>query len=463
MKKQPKHVKYLKLVILLIPIFLITSIFYLNYITSQELDFFLNTGTGAYLTPNNRINPLEEVTELTGHLVYFESEIPPNSETITIQTKLKPNLPENYKISLGARNKEEWSYKYNLIYDPELNFLKNYTKINNTYQINNNIPFNTKENIIIATNLELENTPNTIEDYKEELTIINTVLRDAHTFYFYTENPIELKIKKQDLNWYNNTDNLTISIYDLNNNLISQNIIEDDSIDYIDREPAIIQELTINEDLNGIYKLEFSSFDGLIKEIQINTNKIVIDNKIFLANNDLYLQENKESKLYLKTIKPQKLKLLTYHSHGIQEINYNNNIFNFYKEDEPLFLNLDKNEYIFTIPKNDIILEYPGYFAFSEENYFEPFKKRIISLNNNKEYLLENADFIITNYNIPEEINDYIITETTFNIKKDNLFINQNKLSLVFNIPHLSREEYLNYTIPVDWIDIKIFKPGLLK
>ena len=38
-----------------------------------------------------------------------------------------------------------------------------------------------------------------------------------------------------------------------------------------------------------------------------------------------------------------------------------------------------------------------------------------------------------------------------------------NKLSLVFNIPHLSKEWYKNNTIPLDWIDITVYKPGLFK
>ena len=67
-----------------------------------------------------------------------------------------------------------------------------------------------------------------------------------------------------------------------------------------------------------------------------------------------------------------------------------------------------------------------------------------------------------TTYTQEEEINDWQTITTTFNIKEENIKIIGNKLSLVFNTPHLAQEEYKNYTIPIDYINITIYKPGLL-
>ena len=65
-------------------------------------------------------------------------------------------------------------------------------------------------------------------------------------------------------------------------------------------------------------------------------------------------------------------------------------------------------------------------------------------------------------YTQTENNNDWKIISTTFNIEEENLKIRNGKLSFVFNTPHLAQEEYKNYTIPIDYINITIYKPGLL-
>jgi hypothetical protein len=67
-----------------------------------------------------------------------------------------------------------------------------------------------------------------------------------------------------------------------------------------------------------------------------------------------------------------------------------------------------------------------------------------------------------TIYTQKEENNDWEIITTTFNIEEENLVIEKNQLSLIFWIEHLYGEEYKNYTIPIDYINITIYKPGLL-
>ena len=64
-------------------------------------------------------------------------------------------------------------------------------------------------------------------------------------------------------------------------------------------------------------------------------------------------------------------------------------------------------------------------------------------------------------YSKPPLKGEWIITETTFNI--EDLYVEDNKLSLLLNIAHLDKEEYKDYTIPIDWIEITIYKPGLIK
>ena len=68
---------------------------------------------------------------------------------------------------------------------------------------------------------------------------------------------------------------------------------------------------------------------------------------------------------------------------------------------------------------------------------------------------------MITDYAVPQKEGDWIIASTDFDIAKENLFVTEKGiLSFVFNTPHLA-EAGSNYTIPVDWIKIKVHKPGV--
>jgi hypothetical protein len=56
--------------------------------------------------------------------------------------------------------------------------------------------------------------------------------------------------------------------------------------------------------------------------------------------------------------------------------------------------------------------------------------------------------------------NSWDITKTTFNIS--DLYLQNGKLSFVFNVPHLHPNRTLEPKIPIDWINITVFKPGIL-
>ncbi|MCD4759904.1 hypothetical protein K8R33_03375 [archaeon] len=440
MKK--KHKKHIKKINYIIPIALIILVVYQNFLVEQTFNTVYNIGDEKdYLSPLNRISEkYDNQRNLTNNLVYFNVNIPTNSKTVTIKTKIKPSNIENEKISIGAKDREDWHYKYNLIYNPKINLTNK--------KVNQEI---TETNIIIATEQELTLTPNYPDNYEEKQTTINTTLRGQHTFYFYTEQPIDIQIKKQDINWYEGEDPLTITIKDINNSEIINTTIEDDNIINISKEPAIIQQTILTANLQkGIYKLEFSSFDGLIREIKINTNKIV-SKRLFLADNKLYNQETKQSKIYTES---KSINLLTYHNQGIQNITYGETKIELEDKHKSQTLILNQPTTL-TFPENDIIVESTGYLALNEENYFNPFTNTIIPLEN-----YEQADYIITNYIEPIKEGEYIITETTFNI--EDLYIKDNKLSLLFNIPHLGKEEYKNYTIPIDYINITVYKPALI-
>jgi hypothetical protein len=54
---------------------------------------------------------------------------------------------------------------------------------------------------------------------------------------------------------------------------------------------------------------------------------------------------------------------------------------------------------------------------------------------------------------------ELINVSTAFNLK--DLYISDGKLSLLFNVPHLGKNETKQYEIPIDWINITVHKDGI--
>lgn len=115
-----KNKKIIKIIIFLIPIFLILYLFYANIIASQEFNYFYDIGTENenYLSPLVRISSpvLEEsYRNLTSQLVYFNVPIARGSHDVNVKIRYKNVFLENQKFSLGARNQENWSYQWNVL------------------------------------------------------------------------------------------------------------------------------------------------------------------------------------------------------------------------------------------------------------------------------------------------------------------------------------------------------------
>ena len=325
--KEPKHVKILKIMAVFIPLIFLSYLVYANFIISQEFEYLYDIGSEGekYFSPLTRISEsideMPNYKNLTDHLVYFDVPLAPGSEKINIEVKFKDFFPENGIMSLGAKDQEVWHYTYHPIYNPALNKLSEFEKMENIYLVNKNLnlinyeELKNKTDIILATNKEYKPTRNIVSDYKKSDTIIKTSLRGRHTAYIYTSGDLSLQVKKQDINWYEGSDDLEISIFDLENNLLANMTIEDDGmINVSSKTTAKIQEknLEIKNLKEEAYKIEFGDFDGLIREIKINTNKIVFQ-RIFLADNSLYRLETKPSKIFTKINKNEDLELITYH------------------------------------------------------------------------------------------------------------------------------------------------------
>ncbi|MDP2940113.1 MAG: hypothetical protein Q8O13_08560 [Candidatus Omnitrophota bacterium] len=478
----PKHIKVFKIIAMLIPVLLILYIFYSNLIISHDFRFFYDIGSlresagnAVALSPLNRISDAANESgityrNLTSSLVYFDVPIPRGADSVQIEARIKPNFPATASMLIGAKNGPEWNYSYKKAYNTLLKNLGEFDyagEMVKIYRINKDLPLvdnvsQIPKGSIVASDASLAPLTNN-QNYEIKPLTINTSLRGGHTFYIYLKDNLDLKVKKQDINWYNGSDELTISLYDLNGNLISNATIPDDGIINVSSKiKAKIQEGKLEAgNLTGIYKLVFSDFDGLIREISINTDKIVT-NKLFLADFDGYVKGiEKPSSIYTKSSRKSYLEFKTYHNTAFQNLTIGNDAFKINKTNALLIYTAEKGEYVINSSKNDIIISSPNYLSFSKENYFEPFKFTLTTIPTEIGRLRENYDYVVTEYPPIKEDGDWIIAQASFDIK--DLYIEDDKLNVLLNTPHLGKNETLGYAIPIDWINVTVHKNGIFE
>jgi len=475
-KSRPRHVKVFRFLAVLIPVLIVLYLISANFLVAQDFEYTYNLGESGenYLTPAERVSQSASdngvsYKNLTGGLVYFDVPIARGAENVNVEVKFKDNFPENAKLSLGARDQEEWHYLYKGLYNPLID-LGSYEHKGRVYRLNDNLPLVDEvglENLDGVTIASEDFTPtmNKVDDYENSEIEINVTLRGKHVFYIYASQELEVEVEKRDINWYEGSDELFIMLYDSDGVLVEMTQIGDDGV--VDASKAlgkkqkiVLKASGLNE---GVYRLELSDFDGLVTNLKINSNKVVAE-KVFLADNEIYGAETKESKLYFDYTKNVTLKLTTYHKEGLQKIlfNHGGNVegFSFDVEDAAVYKKVAEGNYEVTFTKNDIVIESPEYFAFTPSGYFRPFRQKVVSVSS-PEWVMDSADYLITDYAVPQKEGDWIIASTDFDIAKENLFVTEKGiLSFVFNTPHLA-EAGSNYTIPVDWIKIKVHKPGV--
>lgn len=487
--------KILKFIILIIPFIIILYLLYTNIAPfGKEINNFYDIGKDNVLTPKTRIsqNIIEEESNLnqqgsliikdsinyvnqTDSLVYLDSKVPWGADSVKFEIKFKNSFPEDSQLlKIGAKDREEWHYEYKLVYNPildNLNFIQNgsmrlYQLKGNNYNTVNEFLNNLPKSSVIATDQDLETKDNKIDNYAPNDIEITNAIRGSATMYVYAKGDIKLEISKFDINWYEGEDPLDIYVYNSKNELVGNTTIPDDGITDNSKKLGELQtkDLKIENITEGVYKILLKgTSDTIIKDIKINQNKVVFEGNLLLADNQAYNLTEKESDIYTKTSKNSYLTFLTYHNQGIQNITINNNILNINKPQTEFDYSLTSSNdfYEIKIPKNDLVINTVNYISFSRDAYFEPYAYKIVSIANNETLLKKNANYILTDYQKPMIDGDWIIGKAQFNIK--DLYINNNKIQFLINIPHLGNEQYKNYTIPIDYISITYTKEPIWK
>ncbi|MBI2629264.1 hypothetical protein HYW74_04220 [Candidatus Pacearchaeota archaeon] len=489
---EPYYIKFIKTLIILIPAAIIIYITASHFLINQQFNYVYDIGS----EDDNYLSPLQRVSDkisdktinyrnITSSLVYFDIPIAEGASEIEIDIKFKDNFPDNSKLILGAKNQENWSYYFQTIYSPTIEDLMNINSYEedspfiliktNEKAKNYSIKeiFGSGENIggiKLATDQNLTVRKFFIPDYTPEKFTIDTALRESPNFYVYVKGDFTVEVEKNDLNWYENPDILEINLYNLNNTLIAKTKIEDDGEK--DKEPdkddKTVQKgkLEVSNLDEGVYRLELkNNADMIIRKITLNQNKIVLKDKVFLASSSVYFNNiESKSKIYFKAEDSDKLKLITYHPYALnQSIELDNRNIKLKEINKEYLFDIlySDNLHTLTSKKNDVIVSAPVLFSFSEDSWFDPFNAGKLAFKDDINYLEKNADYVLVSYKpVINQDENWRIAKVRFNLS--GLYIKDNKLNMVFNLPHLNENNNLTKQdyISIDWINITVYKPS---
>lgn len=487
-----------KIVRYLVHSFALAVLFYIVYSNifpfgSRVVYSIFSSNNSITFEPKDRIYQEYHMNVVTykqkDNLVYFILHMPFKADKAKVTLSYKQSSSDQL-VYLGFRDRTDWHYKATVLDNPLLNKLDwnfvwgNYllfqrdTKFISADEFLSNPPQNT---LIGSFNLDTETlgTNNVkLADYgpKSTITQINTTLRGKHIMYVYLENePFQISLQKQDLNWYEGEDITTINIYK-EGELVYSATAGDDGITDPSRRTVKPQEIFIENPgpelpESGVYKIIIDApGDTVVSNIRTNLHKIVFESPIFpVENSSIYPNISIRSRGTTVYTNANEIKAVTYHTRALQTISIddieraeeNLLILNELNKETTMSISgemaseTDKLRRI-TIPQSDVILSaVPGYFAFDNEHFFLPTPYQFLPIRSQED--IEKVDYILADYRIPRKEGEWSVAEIEFDLST--AVVKDGKLSWLIRAPGLKEN---NREIIIRDIEVELIKEPLI-
>ncbi|MDP2729990.1 MAG: hypothetical protein Q8O55_05865 [Dehalococcoidales bacterium] len=474
-------------------------------------------GQAKITGPFDRISGKKEIDgisfrELPKSPVYFELDDRKlnSAAEISVSGRFRGDFPENARLTLGAKNAEEWSYRWKDIYAPFLQKLEtlpllakdDFIAVYATGQVNSagiqnvgeflqnppsgsviatidkslNINQGIGEEHLAGIDLNKITTNDASSNYVDRgadgSLRIKNALRGGHTLWTHVTNGrLTLEVTKQDLNWYEGPDILTIEVYSVDGESQGKIEIPDDGDESKSSKMGQPQDdATYMSGLEpGVYRIELKSDeDVLISEIAINQSKLVVAGRMFpVGMNRAYFKDGanfEPLKLYGKYPVTGGVRFRTSHRAGLQRITVSGDLraeFDISETNTDFRMSLKPGDYEFDVPAQDVIIVTKGYFSFTPESFFLPQRSTVVNLEYDMTWLKENVDYVVIdrrNY-VPSAVDTggWLVGQTSW--KTRGLYITNDRLSFSLNVPHLEAQP--DRAIAIDWIEITLKIPPI--
>lgn len=400
----------------------------------------------------------DQTDSMVDDLIYFNTDMRYKYDKASFNITFQNPYPDQ-ELYLGYKDSVNWHYQSKLIDSPLLDSIDwyrsgdspiLYQRVKQYANVEELIKNPPQYSIVGVYNYDpeiLKQFSTKIPDYKPSQTdtVIDVPLRGKHTMYVYVDKePFKMQIVKQDLNWYDNPDILTVKIYK-DNDLVYENSINDDGITDNSKKistPQVIEIENPGPELpeSGVYKVILdANSDIVIKRITTNLHKIVFESPIFpVENHEIYPQIVSKTKSTHLVTDALYVSALTFHSTAHQTIKVGEN--NLAVSDEKRDFTASSSIPIIpiTVPINDVILKgFLGYFAFSPNQFFRPTDYFILPITTKDD--IDLVDYILTDYKPPQKNGDWLQSHQSFDLGTAK--ISNGKLNWLIRSPDLKMNE----------------------
>ncbi|MDD3931842.1 MAG: hypothetical protein PHT04_06700 [Eubacteriales bacterium] len=376
----------------------------------------------------HKIGPSERVVDnkIMGDPVYFYLNSPRNfsQAKLTMKYKISPQALENndfINIEAGVLvDKENWRYNLKPVFN---NVLLNLSGSQNI-QFNNDLFFYQKNNnfknyqdfldnkdfssaVFYNYNLNYQYFLPNYHLHNNEQNLIIENIRGSYSFYTYIKNE-NLDISFDFLNLEKNSQNdikkISILVYFQDKLIFSEGGIfsENNSLNYL---------LSLPDLPEGSYKVEIKADDQVLtKKIDTKLTKLSFINRIWLdqQNNGFTIFSNKNN-----------FRTKALESVCLGEIEIDNKVFVIDKIFQQFNIEINKEkknlEQLTKINSDScgFLIENNGLFSFSEDSFFDPTLNKLDQYTN-----IEEIEFILADFSLPQKINDYYVSEININLEK---------------------------------------------
>ncbi len=281
---------------------------------------------------------------------------------------------------------------------------------------------------------------------------INRSLRGKHELYTYVDESgvFYLEVQVQDINRNFGADPITVTLLDNNNIRYDQIEIDDDGVDIASGQTSRENKVIIdkNDLQQGVYKIIFDASDDIfIKSVHTRQKKLVFYGQLYLTDNEEYkdIIGNKSIQPTQVYTESNDITVKTAHENGYQDVDVNGSVVRVDKKHQYFTAN-DLPEFsTIHIPKNDILIEGEGFFAFSREQYFDPEYNIVPTIKKiYDEAALENYDYIIGKYHRAQKLGSKYIAQSEITIPYLYFQENRNNIaSFIFSLPGLPENDRL--------------------
>jgi hypothetical protein len=327
------------------------------------------------------------------------------------------NQNPNQEIHLGFRNRQQWHYESRPINLPLINnldwrqvtdtapflYAKNDTSIQSLDELIKNNQDKILGTYYLSARTLAKHSIDSLFDYtpSTEVTSIDTPLVGKHTLYaFLQDEPFSLSVVKQDLNIVEGEDIMRIRVYH-DGELVTERVAPDDGILDASGKGVTEEEVEIKYEggfpHSGVYKIEIdANNDTTISSIKTNLHKIVFEGKVLPLEGEVPLYTKQE------------------------------------------------------------VIDGLGYFALSENHYFEPFVYKRYEVQNESD--LEKLDYLLTDYQRPSNNDSW--REVTLQFDLRNAYYIDNALWWLIYAPGLKEMKQGFYIVDRE---VTLEKDSILK